>query len=94
LSPGRSAAISAIELGSVLIVAVGAGLLAAPVVVGRLAPRFDPAPGRPPAISVVVDWAPLLVVAVTGVVVVSALVWLSEWVEGRRPAGSVVRNGR
>ncbi len=94
LSPARSAAISAIELGSVLIVAVGAGLLAAPLVVGRLAPRFDPAPGRPPAISVVVDWVPLLVVAVAGVVIVSALVWLSEWIDSRRPAGAVVRDGR
>ena len=94
LSPGRSAAISAIELGSVLIVAVGAGLLAAPLVVGRLAPCFDPAPGRPPAISVVVDWAPLLVVAVAGVVIVSTLVWFSEWIDSRRPAGSVVRDGR
>ena len=94
LSPARSAAISAIELGSVLIVAVGAGLLAAPLVVGRLAPRFDPAPGRPPAISVVVDWVPLLVVAVAGVVIVSALVWLSEWIDSRRPAGAVVRDDR
>ena len=80
--------------GSVLVAAVGAALLAAPAVVSRLAPRFDPAPGRPPAIAVVVDWAPLLVVAVVGVVIVSALVWLSEWIDGRRPAGAVVRDGR
>ena len=94
LSPARSAAISAIELGAILVAAVGAALLAAPAVVSRLAPRFDPAPGRPPAIAVVVDWAPLLVVAVVGVVIVSALVWLSEWIDGRRPAGAVVRDGR
>ena len=94
MSPARSAAISAIELGAILVAAVGAALLAAPAVVSRLAPRFDPAPGRPPAIAVVVDWAPLLVVAVVGVVIVSALVWLSEWIDGRRPAGAVVRDGR
>lgn len=93
LSPPRSAAISAIELGSVLVVAVGAGLLASPLVVARLVPRFDPAPGRPPEISVVVEWAPLVVVSAAGVAIVSALVWLSEWIASRRPAGEVVRDG-
>ena len=88
----RAATISAIEIGAVLLAAVGAGLIAGPVVVGRLAPRFDPAPDQPPAVSVVVDWAPLVVGAVVGVVIVSVMVWLSEYAASRRPAGSVVRD--
>ena len=88
----RAATISAIEIGAVLLAAVGAGLIAGPVVVERLAPRFDPAPDRPPAVSVVVDWAPLVVGAVAGVMIVSAMVWLSEYAASRRPAGSVVRD--
>ena len=88
----RAATISAIEIGAVLLAAVGAGLIAAPVVVERLAPRFDPAPDQPPAVSVVVEWAPLVVGAVVGVVVVSFVVWLSEYAASRRPAGAVVRD--
>ncbi len=88
----RAATISAIEIGAVLLVAVGAGLIAGPVVVGRLAPRFDPAPDRPPPVSVTVDWAPLVAGAIIGVVIVSALVWLSEYAASRRSAGSVVRD--
>lgn len=93
LSPARSALVSAIELGTVLAVAVGAGLIAAPLVVRTLAPRFDPAPDRPPEVSVFVDWTPLLIGAFAGVVIIAALVWLSEWHDSRRPAGSVVRDG-
>jgi hypothetical protein len=88
----RAATISAIEIGAVLLAAVGAGLIAGPVVVGRLAPRFDPAPDQPPAVSVAVDWAPLVVGAVVGVTIVSVMVWLSEYAASRRPAGSVVRD--
>jgi hypothetical protein len=88
----RAATISAIEIGAVLLAAVGAGLIAGPVVVERLAPRFDPAPDQPPTVSVVVDWAPLVVGAVAGVMIVSAMVWLSEYAASRRPAGSVVRD--
>ena len=93
LSTARSALVSAIELGAVLVVSVGAGLIAAPLVVRELAPRFDPAPGRPPEVSVFVDWTPMLMAAFAGVVIVSALVWLSEWRDSRRPAGAVVRDG-
>ena len=88
----RAATISAIEIGAVLLAAVGAGLIAGPVVVGRLAPRFDPAPDQPPAVSVVVEWAPLVVGAVAGVAIVSFVVWLSEYAASRRPAGAVVRD--
>ena len=88
----RAATISAIEIGAVLLVAVSAGLVAGPVVVGRLAPRFDPVPDRPPPVSVSVDWAPLVVGAVVGVMIVSVMVWLSEYAASRRPAGSVVRD--
>jgi hypothetical protein len=85
--------VSAVELGSVLLVSVGAGFIAAPLVVRRLAPRFDPAPGRPPTVGVLVDWAPLVAGALVGVLIVAVLVWLSEWRESRRPAGEVVRDG-
>jgi hypothetical protein len=92
LSAPRTAMISAIELGSVLLVSVAAGFIAAPLVVSRLSPRFDPAPGRPPTVNVLVDWLPLVVGALVGVFVVAGLVWLSEWRESRRPAGAVVRD--
>jgi hypothetical protein len=93
LSAPRAAMVSAFELGSMLLVAVGAGFIAAPLVVGRLAPTFDPAPGRPPTVDVLVDWAPLVAGALGGVAIVAVLVWLSEWRESRRPAGAVVRDG-
>lgn len=93
LSAPRAAMVSAFELGSVLLVSVGAGFIAAPLVVRRLAPRFDPAPGRPPTVGVLVDWAPLGAGALVGVLIVAVLVWLSEWRESRRPAGEVVRDG-
>jgi putative ABC transport system permease protein len=92
LSAPRAATISAFELGSMLLVSVGAGFVAAPLVVSRLAPRFDPAPGRPPTVNVLVDWVPLVAGALVGVFVVAGLVWLSEWKESRRPAGAVVRD--
>jgi hypothetical protein len=76
----------------VLLVSVAAGFIAAPLVVSRLSPRFDPAPGRPPTVHVLVDWLPLVVGALVGVFVVAGLVWLSEWRESRRPAGAVVRD--
>ncbi len=93
LSAPRAAMVSAFELGSILLVAVGAGFIAAPLVVRRLAPRFDPAPGRPPTVNVLVDWVPLVAGALAGVLLVAVLVWLSEWRESRRPAGAVVRDG-
>ncbi len=93
LSRARAALVSAIELGAVLVVSVGAGLIAAPLVVRALAPRFDPAPDRPPDVSVFVDWPLLLVGAFAGVAIVAVLVWLSEWCAGRRSAGAVVRDG-
>jgi len=93
LSAPRAATISAFEVGSILLVSVGAGFIAAPLVVSRLAPRFDPAPGRPPTVNVLVDWVPLVGGALVGVFVVAGLVWLSEWNESRRPAGAVVRDG-
>ena len=92
LSAPRAAMVSAFELGSMMLVSVGAGFVAAPLVVNRLAPRFDPAPGRPPSVDVLVDWVPLVVGALIGVVVVAVLVWLSEWRDSRRPAGAVVRD--
>ena len=91
LSAPRAAMVSAFELGSMMLVSVGAGLIAAPLVV-VVAPRFDPAPGRPPTVDVLVDWVPLVVGALIGVVVVAVLVWLSEWRDSRRPAGAVVRD--
>ncbi len=93
LSTARAALVSALELGAVLVVSVGAGLIAAPLVVRALAPRFDPAPDRPPEVEVVVDWTPLVSGALAGVVGVAALVWLSEWRSSRRPSGAVVRDG-
>jgi hypothetical protein len=93
LSPARAASVSAMELAAVLIVSVGAGLIAAPFVVGELASRYDPAPERPPEVAVFVDWTPLLAGALVGVVLVAGLVWVSEWRDSRRPAGAVIRDG-
>jgi hypothetical protein len=73
-------------------VAVAAGFVAAPLAVGRLSARFDPAPDRPPDVPVLVSWLPLFGAAVLGVVVVAIGVWASEWWAARRPAGEVVRD--
>jgi formate hydrogenlyase subunit 3/multisubunit Na+/H+ antiporter MnhD subunit len=93
LSAGRAALVSVIELAVLLTIAVAAAFIAVPVVVARLTSRFDPAPERPPNVQVLVSWPPLIAAAVVGTVAICALVWWSEWIAGRRPAGEVVRDG-
>ena len=93
LPAGRAALVSVIEIASMVLVAMVAALASVPPVVRRLAPRFDPAPGRPPAIETTIPWWPLVATALLGTVVIGTVVWCVEWSASRRPAGQVLRDG-
>ena len=92
LSAMRAAAVSVIELLSLVIVAVIAGFVAAPLLVSALSERFDPAPSRPPRVPVLVAWAPLLLAAAGCVVLLGIVLWVVERSAERRPAGRVVHD--
>lgn len=93
LSAPRAAATTVLEITTLFIVAVAAGFVAAPALVGRLSDRFDPAPDRPPRVPVLVDWTPFLLAAGIGVVALATVLWVSELASARRPASEVVRDG-
>lgn len=92
LTPSRAALVTTMEVAFVLVIALIGALLAVPLVVERLTPRFDPAPDVPPAVGVVIDWAPLAITALVAIAVVSASVWWSARRSARRPAGEVLRD--
>lgn len=92
LPAARAAAVSVIELLSLVIVAVAAGFAAAPLLVSALSERFDPAPSRPPRVPVLVAWVPLLLAAAACVVLLGVVLWVVERSAERRPAGRVVHD--
>jgi hypothetical protein len=89
LSATRAATVSVIELLSLVIVAVIAGFLAAPLLVAGLSERFDPAPERPPSVPVLVAWTPLLIASVAGFILLGMVLWIVERSAEHRPAGRV-----
>lgn len=92
LSAARAALVTTIEVAAVLIVALVAAFAAVPLVVRRLAARFDPAPTLPPEADVRIAWSWLLPIAVVAVASVAGAVWWMEWRGGRRPAAEVIRD--
>ena len=83
LAARTSATVTALEVGAVVGVAVAAGLVTAPVVIGRLSSRFDPSPGLPPPVALAIDWTLTAGVAALGIAAVVVAVWVLE----RRAAG-------
>ncbi len=92
LRPASAALVSVLELAAVVLVAVGAGFIAAPIAVRRLSGRFDPAPERPPHVPVLVSWLPLVGIALVGVAGLAVVVWFSEHRAARRFSGEVLRD--
>jgi hypothetical protein len=92
LSAARAATVSVIELLSLVIVAIAAGFLAAPLLVAGLSERFDPAPSRPPRVPVFVAFAPLMIASIACVLVLGVILWIAERSAERRPAGRVVHD--
>jgi hypothetical protein len=91
MSRHRSALVTVVEVMLLTAVASVTAVLAAPLLVHRLLPSFDPAPSLPPAPAVDVP-ASFLVAAVVGVVIVVGLVvWVAEIRWSRRDQGSVLR---
>ena len=91
LSRGRSAWVTALEVGTILVLALASAFAVVPFVVEQLSPRFDPDPDVPPPVDALVDWGALGIVAAVAVVVVGGLVWLGDWRAAGRPAGEVLR---
>lgn len=91
LAPGRSALVAVIEVVTICVLAVVAAVAAATVSVGRLLPRFDPAPDVPPAVPVLMPWAPILAASILGMLVLGTAVWSAERRGAARPEGRVIR---
>ncbi|MDH3755498.1 MAG: hypothetical protein OEU32_16660 [Acidimicrobiia bacterium] len=91
VSARQAALATTIEVVVLVVLALVSSAVAVPLVVSRVSPRFDPAPGVPPDVAVVGSWPTLAVGALVLIAVVATGVWLSELRASRRPAGEVMR---
>ena len=91
LADRAAAAVTAIEVGVVVVVAVVAGLATAPAVIRRLSSRFDPAPDLPPSVAIAIDWPLTVAIAVLGIMVVVGSVWVLERRTAARSTAEVLR---
>jgi len=92
LSATKAALVTALEITVVVALALLAGVVAAVLSVGRLVPRFDPAPDLPPDVSVTAPWALLAAGAALGLLAIGVAIWATERAAGSRPEGEVLRD--
>ncbi len=91
LSPSRAALITAIEVAVLTAIGATTALLVSPAITQRLLPRFDPAPGVPPAIAPDFPFSAAITGLTIGVAVLAVAVWLIERRAMSRPEGPVLR---
>lgn len=91
LTHRAAAAVTSLEVGSIVSIAVAAGLAVAPTVIRRLSGRFDPAPDLPPPVAIAMDRSLTAGTAVVGVAAIMAAVWLIERRAAGRPVAEVLR---
>lgn len=91
LTPSRAALVTAIEVTVLTAIGAATALLVSPSITQRLLPRFDPAPGVPPAVATNFPLSEAIASLTVGVVALAFLVWLTERRAMSRPEGPVLR---
>ena len=91
LSSSRAALVTAIEVAALTAIGATTALLVSPAITQRLLPRFDPAPGVPPAIATDFPFSAAITGLTVGIAVLAVGVWLVERRAMSRPEGPVLR---
>ena len=91
MTPRRLALVTAVEVVTLVTIAITAAALVSPLIIRRTLPRFDPAPALPPSIELSTPWLGIGAVALCVLTITGGVVWLAERITGLRADAVVLR---